>query len=93
VVAHPRMLDHTGFFWSFIMQPLRIVRLCSPLMILTIGFALSLTLTGCGSGSATATAVEQATAGHEAAKSSMDYMKKHRSEASQPVKKVNIKTH
>jgi hypothetical protein len=62
-------------------------------MILTIGFALSLTLTGCGSGSATATAVEQATAGHEAAKSSMDYMKKHRSEASQPIKKAHSKIH
>jgi hypothetical protein len=87
------MLGHTGFFWSFIMQPLRIVPLCSSVLILTIGFASALTLTGCGSGSATATAVEQATAGHEAAKSSMDYIKKHRSEASQPVKKVNIKTH
>ena len=75
------------------MQPLRTVPLRFSVLILTIGFAWSLTLSGCGSGSTTATAVEQATAGHEAAKSSMDYMKKHRSEASQPVKKVNIKTH
>jgi hypothetical protein len=75
------------------MLPHRLIRLCSSVLVLTIGLAWSLTLTGCGSGSATATAVEQATAGHEAAKSSMDYMKKHRSEASQPVKKVNIKTH
>jgi hypothetical protein len=49
-------------------------------------------LAGCGSGSS-ATAVEQAIAGHDAAKSSMDYMKKHRSEASKTVKKVQIKTH
>jgi hypothetical protein len=86
------MLDHTGFFWSFIMQPLRIVRLCFSVMILTTGFAWSLTLTGCGSPSS-ATPVEQAIAGHDAAKSSMDYMKKHRSESSQAVKTVKIKTH
>ena len=73
------------------MQPLRIVSLCSSVLMLTIGLAGSLVLTGCGSGSS-ATSVEQATAGHEAAKSSMDYMKKHRSESSQGVKKVNIKT-
>jgi hypothetical protein len=84
------MLDHTCFFWSFIMQPLRIVRPSSAVLILTIGFALSLT-TGCGSGNATP--VEQAIAGRDAAKSSMDYMKKHRSESSQAVKKINIKTH
>jgi hypothetical protein len=77
---------------SFIMQPLRMVRLCSLGVILTIAFALSLTLTGCNSGSS-ATAVEQATAGHEAAKSSMDYMKMHRSESSPTVKNVQIKTH
>ena len=74
------------------MQPHRIVRLCASVLILTIGFAWSLTLTGCGSGSS-ATAVEQAIAGHDAAKSSMDYMKKHRSEASKTVKNVQTKTH
>jgi hypothetical protein len=74
------------------MQPLRTVHLCSLGVILTFALALSLTLTGCGSGGS-ATAVEQATAGHDAAKSSMDYMKKHRSESSPTVKKVQIKTH
>jgi len=87
------MLDHTGFFvGGFIMQPVRIVRIRAHIMVLTIAFVWSLTLTGCGSGKS-ATAVEQATAGHDAAKSSMDYMKKHRSESSKAVKKVNIKTH
>jgi hypothetical protein len=86
------MFDHTGFFWSLLMLPHRLIRLCSSVLVLTIGLAWSLTLTGCGSGSS-ATAVEQAIAGHVAAKSSMDYMKKHRSESSQRVKKVQIKTH
>jgi hypothetical protein len=48
-------------------------------------------LAGCGSGRS-ATAVEQAIAGHDAAKSSMDYMKKHRSESNKVVKKAQIKT-
>ena len=74
------------------MQSFRIVRVCSFVMVLSIGLAGTLTVTGCSSGS-NANAVDQAIAGREAAKSSMDYMKNHRSESSQPVKKVNIKTH
>jgi len=57
------------------MQRLRIAHLRSLVLILTIGFAPSLTLTGCDSGGG-GTPVEQAKAGHEAAKSSMEYMKK-----------------
>jgi hypothetical protein len=57
------------------MQQQRIARLRSVVLILTIGFAPPLTLTGCDSGGG-GTPTEQAQKGQEAAKSSMDYMKK-----------------
>jgi hypothetical protein len=63
----------------FIMQQLRVARLRSAVLILTIGFAPSLTLTGCSSGDG-GTEVEQAKVGHEAAKSSMEYMRKRHAE-------------
>ncbi len=61
------------------MQQLRRGRLRSAILILTIGFAPSLTLTGCDSGGGGPSA-EQAKVGHEAAKSSMEYMRKSRAE-------------
>ncbi len=57
------------------MQRFRRVRLRSLVLILTFGSVWSLTLTGCNSGSVSSP-VEQAKAGQEAAKSSMEYMRK-----------------
>jgi hypothetical protein len=62
------------------MRRQRIARLRSLVLILTIGFAPPLTLTGCDSGGGGTTA-EQAKAGHEAAKSSMEYTKKRLAES------------
>ena len=61
------------------MQQLRMARLPSAVLILTIGFGASLTLTGCDSDGGGAP-VEQAKAGQQAAKSSMEYMRKRHAE-------------
>jgi hypothetical protein len=75
------------------MQRFRKVRLGSLVLILTFGSVWSLTLTGCNSGSASSP-VEQAKAGQEAAKSSMDYMRKHIAESKGATKTKNrIPTH
>ena len=57
----------------------RTTRLRAVVLTLTIGFAPSLALTGCDSGS-DANPTDQAKVGQEAAKSSMEYMRKHHEE-------------
>jgi hypothetical protein len=58
------------------MPRLRIARLRSAVLIVTVGFAPSMALTGCGSGGGGNPApVASAEAGQAAAKSSMEYMK------------------
>ena len=56
------------------MQQLRRARLRSVVLNVTIGIASSLGVAGCGSGGSN-DPVAQAQAGHEAAKSSMEYMR------------------
>jgi hypothetical protein len=56
------------------MPRLRIARLRSAVLIVTVGFAPSLALTGCDSGGG-GSPNEQARTGRDAAKSSMEYMK------------------
>lgn len=59
------------------MQRLRTARRRCLVSMLTIGLASLPGLTGCGSGDGSSSSGEQATKGHEAAKSSMEYMRKH----------------
>ena len=56
-----------------------IAHLRSVVLIITTGLTSSLALSGCDSGGAGPT--EKAQTGHEAAKSSMDYMRKHIAES------------
>jgi len=49
-------------------------------LILTVGFASTLALNGCDSGGG-GNPIEQAKTGQEAAKSSMEYMRKHHAES------------
>ncbi len=56
-----------------------IAHLRSVVLIITIGLTSSLALSGCDSGGGGPT--EQAQTGHEAAKSSMEYMRKHIAES------------
>jgi hypothetical protein len=76
------------------MQRFRKVRLGSLVLILTFGSVWSLTLTGCNNSGSASSPVEQAKAGQEAAKSSMDYMRKHIAESKGATKTKNrIATH
>jgi hypothetical protein len=61
------------------MQRIRTARLHTALVTLIIGLGPSLALTGCDSGS-DANPNAQAKVGQEAAKSSMEYMRKHHAE-------------
>ena len=61
------------------MQRFRTERLRSVVMTLSIGFAPSLALTGCDSGGGS-NPIDQAKVGQDAAKSSMDYMRKRHAE-------------
>jgi hypothetical protein len=75
------------------MQRFRKVRLGALALIPTFVFGSSLALTGCNS-SSVSSPVEQAKAGQEGAKSSMDYMRKHLSESKGATKTKNrIPTH
>ncbi len=75
------------------MRPFRIVRPGCLVLILSLVFGSSSALTGCGSGSVSSP-VEQAKAGQEGAKSSMDYMRKHINDSKGTIKsKHNIATH
>jgi hypothetical protein len=79
IVAAPRVGFFTAQERRLNMQRLRTERLRTVVLTLTIGFAPSLALTGCDSGSDT-NPIDQAKVGQEAAKSSMDYMRKRHAE-------------
>ncbi len=75
------------------MQRFRKVRRGSLVSILIFGFGSASALSGCDSGGASGP-VDQAKAGQEVAKSSMDYMRKHISESKGATKTKNrIATH